>query len=238
MTVEEFSNNFDTLINSYRRFKDFDNTDSQDSIEFNEYEKSIFLTNAQKDLVINYYSGNNPLKQSFESSEEFRRYLNVLIKTKEYQESDKITTGIGVSNNSIFYKLPNDLAFITFEQIIFKDASLKCYNQRRTLVYPITQDEYNKVKDNPFRGPSKYKVLRLDYDDNTVEIVSNNIIGKYIIKYLSNPEPIILEDLPNGLKIENIGTKTECKLNPILHNVILENAVRYALTTKGYNIKE
>ena len=238
MTAEEFSNNFDTLVSSYRRFKDFDNTESQDTIEFNEYEKSLFLTNAQRDLVLSYYSGNNQLRQSFEGSEEFRRYLESLVKTKEYLNTDKITTEIGVSDTSIFYKLPEDLIFITFEQIIYNDASLKCYNQRRTLVYPVTQDEYNKVKDNPFRGPSKYKVLRLDFGDNIVEIISNYIIGKYIIKYLSNPSPIILEDLPNNLKIDNISTKTECKLNPALHNVILENAVRKALNTKGYNIKE
>ena len=44
MTVTEFSNEFDVLIDSYRRFKDFDNKENLDSLDFNEYEKSIFLT--------------------------------------------------------------------------------------------------------------------------------------------------------------------------------------------------
>jgi len=44
MTNQEFSNEFDTLVNSYRRFKDFDDREILDSIEFNEYEKSVFLT--------------------------------------------------------------------------------------------------------------------------------------------------------------------------------------------------
>ena len=46
MTTEEFSNEFDVLINSYSRYKDFDNKEILDSIEFNEYEKSLFLTQA------------------------------------------------------------------------------------------------------------------------------------------------------------------------------------------------
>ena len=39
MTTEEFSNEFDTLVSSYRRFKDFDNKEALDSLEFDEYEK-------------------------------------------------------------------------------------------------------------------------------------------------------------------------------------------------------
>ena len=37
MTTEEFSNEFDTLVSSYRRFKDFDNQELLDSIEFDEF---------------------------------------------------------------------------------------------------------------------------------------------------------------------------------------------------------
>ena len=36
MTIQEFSNQFDTLVSSYRRFKDFDNKESLDTIEFDE----------------------------------------------------------------------------------------------------------------------------------------------------------------------------------------------------------
>lgn len=46
MTTTEFSNEFDVLIDSFRRFKDFDEKEVLDSLEFNEYEKSIFLTEA------------------------------------------------------------------------------------------------------------------------------------------------------------------------------------------------
>ena len=81
MTVTEFSNEFDVLIDSYRRFKDFDNKENLDSLDFNEYEKSIFLTRAQEDIVTSFYNGLNYTQESFENSEEIRRYLDVLVKT-------------------------------------------------------------------------------------------------------------------------------------------------------------
>ena len=238
MTTEEFSNGFDTLVNSYRRFKAFDKQEIVDSIEFNEYEKSLFLTKAQQELVIDFYNGKNPYRDSFEGTEELRRYLDSLVKTKSYSIEDRVIETNGVSDNSVFYELPEDLAFITLEQIIFDDVSLGCYNGRRADIYPVTQDEYSRVKDNPFRGSTKYKALRLDYGMGIVEIISKYTFNKYLIKYLSKPEPIVLEDMPNELSIEGEREKTDCKLNPILHDTILDNAVRLALISKGIGIKQ
>ena len=46
MTTQEFSNGFDTLLNSYRDIKDFGKSNSVYSLELDEYEKSLFLTQA------------------------------------------------------------------------------------------------------------------------------------------------------------------------------------------------
>lgn len=237
MTLEEFSNGFDTLVNSYRRFKDFDKQEILDSIDFNEYEKSLYLTEAQEELVVSFYNGKNSYGDSFESTEEMRRYLDILVKTKVFTKDEDGIDGIGVSDNSIFFKLPDDLAFITLEQITYGDESLGCYNGTRADVYPVTQDEYSRIKDNPFRGPTKYKAIRIDTGDNVVELVSKYNIEKYLIKYLSKPEPIILEDLPNDLTIRGVNKQNECKLNSILHRTILERAVQMALQSKGISVK-
>lgn len=235
MNAEEFSNGFDTLVSSYRRFKDFDSQETLDSIEFNEYEKSFYLTKAQEEIAINIYSGKNPYGDSFEGTEEMRRYLENLVKTEVYSAEDQIS-GTGVSANSVFYKLPEDIAFITLEQVIYDDEALGCYNGSEASVYPVTQDEYNTIKGNPFRGPTRYKVLRLDPGDNIVELVSKFKIGTYLLRYLSRPIPIILEDLPEDVTIEGKQKKTECMLNPILHDTILERAVRLALQAKGISV--
>ena len=79
MTNEEFSNEFDVLANSNSIVKPFGLTDTP--LEFNEYEKSVFLTKAQETIVRALYSGNLTGK-SFEETEELRKYLNTLVKTK------------------------------------------------------------------------------------------------------------------------------------------------------------
>jgi hypothetical protein len=232
MNLEEFSNGFDVLASSYRRFKDFDDKEILDSIEFNEYEKSLFLTSAQEQLVLGYYSGKNSFGESFEATEEVRRQLDSLVKTKKYTIEDEVGERIGVDDKSVFFSLPDNLAFITLEQVEFDDKKLGCYNHSVVNVYPTKQDEFNKIKNNPFRGATKYKVLRLDSGDNVVEIVSKYTIDKYLIRYVEKPEPIILENLPEGLTIEGVNTANPCKLNSILHNIILERAVLMALRTK------
>lgn len=235
MTTEEFSNGFDTLVNSYSVNLPFGMEDTH-TMTFNEYEKSVFLTKAQQELVINLYNGKNIYGDSFELTEELRRYLDGLVKTKVYNASEDAEDDLIKSSESpkysTFFRLPDDLAFITMEQITYGDEELGCYNGHKANVYPVTQDEYARVKDNPFRGPTKYKAIRLDYGDSIVELISKFQISNYLIKYLSKPTPIILIDLPDDLTIEDIKIKTECTLNPILHQAILDRAVSLAVASK------
>lgn len=237
MTIPEFSNTFDTLLNSYGTQAQFGEQVSKRQIVLDEYEKSLCLTKAQEEVVVNFYNGKNPYGDSFESTEEMRRYLESLVKTKVYSTEEQVS-GTGVSDNSVFYKLPNDVAFITMEQITYEDEALGCYSGSTAAVYPVTQDEYSRIKNNPFRGPTRYKAIRLDTGNNTVELVSKYKIGEYLLKYLSKPEPIILEDLPNNLTIEGRWEHSECKLNSILHDTILERAVQIALQAKGISVSK
>lgn len=235
MTIQEFSNTFDTLLNSYSTQSQFGEQASKREIVLDEYEKSVLLTRAQEEVVVNLYNGRNPYGAAFEGTEELRRYLEGLVKTKKYLSDDTIES-TGVNENSVFFRLPEDIAFITLEQVIFDDELLGCYDGSVASVYPITQDEYERVKNNPFRGPTKYKVIRLDPGDNLVELVSKYKIGTYLLKYLSRPNPIILEDLPNELTVNGENKERECKLNPILHDTILTRAVQLALQSKGISV--
>ena len=235
MTIQEFSNAFDTLLNSYNTQAQFGEQASKREIVLDEYEKSLYLTRAQEEVVVNLYNGRNPYGVTFEGTEELRRYLEGLVKTKKYLSEDTIES-TGVNKNSVFFKLPDDIAFITLEQVIFDDELLGCYDGSVASVYPVTQDEYERVKNNPFRGPTKYKVIRLDPGDNLVELVSKYKIGTYLLRYLSRPNPIILEDLPNELTVNGKNKERECKLNPILHDTILTRAVQLALQSKGISV--
>lgn len=231
MLLSEFSNGFDTLVSSYMRFKDFDKREMLDSIEFDEYEKSLFLTKTQEEFVLSLYNGRNSSGRSFEETEELRRALAPLVGDMTLYPGGGIFTG--VDSNSEFFDLPEDLWFITYESVTVSDG--KC-GETSLEVVPVTQDEYNRLKKNPFRGPSNRRALRLDLSENTVEIVSKHTIDSYYLRYLKRLSPIILEDLPNGLTINGEHSASECMLPEFLHQRILEQAVIRALQTKGYNV--
>lgn len=235
MTVSEFSDGFDVLVNSYRRIRSFDDQEPTDSIEFNEYEKSFFLTKAQDELVRGLYNGRNPLEESFEETEQLRRYLSNLV-MEETLEPIENSAGypIGISNTSTFFTLPSDLMYITYEAVKLSDG--KCDGLSNIEVIPIRQDEYHRVKKNPFRGVSDRRALRLDLADGVVEIVCKYNVQSYFVRYLRKMCPIILVNLPSGLTVEDENRVSSCELHEGLHQRILELAVRMALQSKGYRI--
>lgn len=229
MTTEEFSNEFDTLIGSYTNQQTFGY--DQNSLSFDEYEKSIFLTKAQEQVVEGLYTG-KLLGDSFEDTEQLRRYLAPLVKTKTLS----CTVGDdGISENSVFATLPSDLWFITYESVTL-ESKQDCLDGKEVQVIPITQDEYHRIKDNPFRKANSRRAFRLDISNSRVELIASQSIEKYLVRYLSRPEPIILIDLPNELSLsfedKKINTQTNCKLNPGLHRMILEVAVNLAIRSR------
>lgn len=136
-----------------------------------------------------------------------------------------------MSDKSVFAVLPDDLWFITYESVTL-NGDTPCVDGKEIQVIPTTQDEYHRIKGNPFRKPNSRKALRLDVDESMVELIAEEDIRSYLVRYLSRPEPIILVDLPDELSINNVKTKTECKLNPGIHRMILEVAVNLAIRSR------
>jgi hypothetical protein len=232
MNLPEFSNQFDVLVSSYRRFRDFDDREPLDTIEFNEYEKSLYLTKSQETLAMDLYSGRNIVGASFEETEELRRYLAGIVKEARLSPITNTSGILGVDSKSKFFTLPDDLWFITYESVTVSDG--KCGEDSSMEVVPVRQDEYHRLKKNPFRGANNRRSLRLDLSDGVVEIVSKFTVTAYYLRYLRKISPIVLEDMPNGLTINGVGTQSECELHESLHQRILERAVILALQSKGY----
>lgn len=237
MTTEEFSNEFDTLVSSYRRFKDFDNKEILDSLEFDEYEKSVFLTKAQEELITSYYSGRNSTLDSFEKTEEVRRYLSSLIKTAEINTATPSGNEKVLSSTSKLATLPSDVWFITYEAASLGTSEDTCLNGKKLDVIPVTQDYFHRVSRNPFRGANDRRVLRLDFGNGKVELVSKYTISKYLVRYIVKPAPIVLTKL-NGISVDDVSTAQTCALEKSLHRPILELAVRMALQSKGINLEK
>jgi hypothetical protein len=122
---------------------------------------------------------------------------------------------------------------------LFRERGIEvfdCDASAKQEVYPVRQDEYNRIRKNPFRGANKRRALRLDLSDNVIEIISKVEVTSYYIRYVRKPQPIVLEDMPNGLSVEGESHETECELHESLHQRILELAVRMALQSKGVGL--
>jgi len=229
MTLQEFSDNFDTLLNSHSARQGYG---QQDALALDEYEKSVFLTKAQEQLVLTYYTGRNGTQESFEATEELRRYLAMLVREADLKAITNSTgQPLGMSTSSAFFTLPDDLWFITYEAATV--SSDDCHDGTTLDVVPVTQDEYHRIKRNPYRGANGRRALRLDLADNVVEIVCKYDIGDYYVRYLCQCDPIILVDLPDKLSIRGRSTATDCQLHEMLHERILELAVTMALNSKS-----
>ena len=222
MNVQEFSNSFDTLLQPYIAKESFS---EQNNLAFDEYEKSIFLTKAQEQIVLELY-------QELEQSEEVRKYLSNLIKTDNYApvgEQDETL----INNNFKSYKveISNDILFMIYEQCTLSDEN-NCINNKVVSVVPTIHDDLDKVLKNPFKSPNSRKVIRLDFD-NKIELISKYSISNYKVRYLKKPNPIILVALEDNLSINNGDTKvSNGETNPILHERIVQRAVQLAVQSK------
>ena len=221
-TCQEWENGFDLL---------YQNITSNQAPGLNAYEKSVFLTDAEYAIEIALYNGT--LKNSFEETEELTSYL-----TTQVCQGDcsSVANAPKILDKSKVYELPEDLLFVTLEMCTVDVAGC---GTKQAIVVPVTQDEFWRTSRNPFKRQNNDRVLRLAYGsaDNFSdglytsrysELVSDNDIVKYTVRYLRKPEPIILEDLEDGLSIDGETTARTCKLPEALHQAILEEAVRRA----------
>lgn len=230
MTLQEFSNEFDILINSY-----FVTGNYQIStpVDLDDYEKSVLLTKAQNDIVKQIYNGT--LGVPFEGTEEARRYLDALICKEEIEVLEEASV-----KNKKAYKVnigtDKPIWFIVYESATISDEKCckkeSCCNDREVAVVPTRLDELERTIDNPFRMANLNRVLRIDSGKDSVTLIPpvGKIISKYNLIYIKKPSPIILVDLgDSNLSIDGETSPSNCELNSGLHRTILETAIRLAL---------
>lgn len=233
MTTEEFSSGFDVYMNSYSQ--SLGDPFVMGGLNFDEYEKSLFLTEAQEQFVKALYKGayNN---DSFEETEELRRQLDCLVAQHKYTADDNVSESVAPISDGkkhTVFKLDDDCWYIIYENAI-NGSDESCLGGMSSDVVPTPHDIYNRTRNNPFRGPNNNRVLRLDRGNNYVELVSSFPIGTYIVRYLKRPDPIILVSLQGtGLSINNKQEEATCKLNDVVHRNILELAVKLAYASRS-----
>ncbi len=211
---------------------------------FNAYARSLFLTRAQEELVKDAFDPtSNNKNKGFEQNETRRRQLSNLVKQFIFYPSIAVPydLNLNIDNNSLLYTAASELNVlrIIHEHIVVDPTICK----KNTLpVVPITHDEYNDLKNNPFRRPGIERAWRIDQgtiDDsnNYLEIVADIPYIRYVLRYVRRPRPIIVADLTSisnaSYSIEGQTTVQTSEINEAFHPEIVTRAVTNALESVG-----
>lgn len=184
-------------------------------------EISIFLTKAQERIILSLYSEDgNKYKEGFEETEKRRKQLQQLVVPNVSLNLSTNQSG----TEGFAFDLPEDCLLIIKEKA--KLSGCACCNNEYKKVKPITHNELEINKDNPFKKPSEKLLWRLDIGDNRHDIIlkEGTNITEYSISYIKKPKPIILD---NSM-IEGFTGPLECELNSIIHRQIIDEAVKIA----------
>lgn len=191
MTTQEFSNEFDILYN---------NVMSNQAPGLDEYEKSVFLTKAQDEILKNYFNPKgNKYQEGYDDSPKRQIDFSMLMKLS----SPKYVTpnlGIHSGNNTKFYEMPSDILLYINE---FLDVTRKGLSTRLSVV-PLRYDEYSRVMSKPYKRPLKNQAWRLitsgtgnsytftDYG-RVAKLISDEIVASFeqIYKVINNKNIIV-----------------------------------------------
>lgn len=165
MTTQEFSNEFDVLYN---------NIMSNQAPGLDEYEKSIFLTKAQEELVRDYFNSRNVKNaQGFDDNQKRQYDFSTLLSSitlPDFMDAYSALSECGLGTyDTVFdsrakiYIAPSDLFLVINESI--EDSA-----KRRYSVLPISYDEYNRLMLKPYGFPLKRQAWRI-ISDRTSSLV-------------------------------------------------------------------
>ena len=244
MTTQEFSNEFDVLYN---------NIMSNQAPGLDEYEKSVFLTKAQLEILKNYFNPKgNKYGQGFDENAkrqiDFSMLVNVDKPVVTAGAGNIDTRTAGVAKVDLPPKaliILNEVVKVTRGTIIDMDLQ----------VVPIAYTEYSRLMSKPYKRPLKWQAWRLQtMEGNTskADLIASNTdtITGYEVRYLKRPNPIIVGplegvtiggyvgcDASNTLVTTGATKGSECELDPIIHPEILQRAVELAKSAYTGDLK-
>lgn len=223
MTPTEFRNEFDLLYN---------NVMSDMAPGLDDYEISLFLTQAQEELVQQLYSGSGNFT-GFEANERVRRNLANLLHTTRIAPHNPEHFG-----SYLVYPIAveNNILHIVAERAEITDTDC-CDTKKWVNVAPVKYDEVNKVLENPFRRPNNRQVLRMDVNTTNVKVLSRTTVTNYEYDWLQKPAPILVADLPTGFSINGMSVANTSALDESLHRPIIKYAVQLAAASWASNNK-
>lgn len=185
MNRSEFSDSFDTLLNSYALRAEFGEQSSKQEIVLDEYEKSVLLTQAQDIVVKSFFDKKaNSLGDGFDDSTMRQIDFSSLITTATLKKSPDQSSVF--DDRGIIYTMPlrgsvtsanntfdstfdhtffssvhngniTDVLFILNEKLITHNGAFK----KSYVVVPMNYKEYDRIMSKPYAQPMKKQAWRL-----------------------------------------------------------------------------
>lgn len=234
MTTQEFSNEFDILYN---------NIMSNQAPGLDEYEKSVFLTKAQLEILKNYFNPKgNKYGQGFDENAKRQIDFSTLITAAKPSLYTAPIGYVKFDDRSELYRMPSDILIMLNETGINTVDGVK----RLISIIPMNYEEYARLMSKPYKQPLKNQGWRLFQSTGGVDFISevvikyNSTLTDYKIRYVRRPKPIILANLADeysNVSIDGRTTITECELDPIIHPEILQRAVELAKSAYTGDLK-
>lgn len=229
MTTDEFSKEFDIRFN-------FVNSNLAFSV--NDYEKSVYLTRAQEELISNYFNPKgNKYQEGFDDSLKRDVDFSSLIETAE---ATAVKAGVTpFADNGLVFEIDGNVLYLLNERFEYNIVTSPSASSIKTSVFPIKWDDYQRVLLKPYKSPYKRQTWRLIRSNDksggnasgklVVELIpKSNLSGsnyKYTARYVRKPSPIVVANLSSGLSVNGVSVKTECTLPAEIHDEILNRAI-------------
>lgn len=178
MTCNEFSDQFDTLLNSYNIQAGFgEGANKQGGITLDEYEKSVLLTQAQDIVVKSYFDKSlNNQGQGMDDSTRRQVDFSSLIKVKKFISGDTVLVHDNdkcYDDRGLLVTLDNTMhvLFILNEKFVVDGKSY--------VVVPINYKEYDRAMSKAYAQPLKKQAWRLFSNTSTGFDIKSEIIPSY-----------------------------------------------------------
>lgn len=202
----------------------YDKISSSGSPGYTDKEIGVLLTKAQQVYLQEIF---DPYK-SFEETEKRRKEFALIKKPFTGTVSSSQT---GIHTNGQFFDLPTDCLYVMQEEVVITSANA-CYNNKIIKVKPVTENEYNLNRNNPYKKPAPDALVwRMDFNNpNSTQVPRHELItdGTFTInsyrgRYLKYPQDIV-PFTPDG----TTSAIQNSELPNIAHRPIVDIAVRIA----------
>ena len=227
MTTQEFSNEFDVLYN---------NIMSNQAPGLNEYEKSVFLTKAQSQLVNEYFNNSTDgFGGGFDGSQKRQYDFSGLVRVERLFDinafKDRIDPSEKLDRRSKVFLFPQNF-FLAVNEIL-SDAKWQ-YS-----VIPLSHAEYQRLMLKPYNFPVKRAAWRMLIDKKNCNFAHEDAAGNKLGDVAAPADYKIFSswgDQKRSLKVR-IKVETTTFTGPITSPIVTDDYIKYNSTLMGIPIQ-